>query len=58
MQYNVMYNVGKCKYIVNHHDGIKTHPDGSQFFDCKIFKNKVKLAGFIQSLVDKGYKEV
>jgi hypothetical protein len=58
MQYNVMYNVGKCKYVVNHHDGIKKHPDGSEFFDIAIFSNKVKLNKFIQSLVSKGYKEV
>lgn len=58
MEYSIMTNIGKAKYVVNFHDGIKTHPDGSQFFDIAIFKNKMKLADFIKELVSKGYKEV
>ncbi len=51
------YNVGKAKYVVNYHDGIKTHRDGSQFFDIEIFKNKKKLAKFVAGLVADGYTE-
>jgi len=55
--YNIMYNVGKVKYLVNYHDGVKTHNDGSPFDDIKIFKNKVKMNNFIKELVKQGYKE-
>ena len=27
--YNVMYGIGRAKYVINTHDGISTHPDGS-----------------------------
>ena len=56
-QYNTMYGVGKAKYVVNHHDGEKTHPDGSPFFDIHISKNKVDHENFVKSLDDSGYKK-
>ena len=40
MEYNLRYNIGKAKYVVNFHDGKKTHKDGSKFFDIQIFSNK------------------
>jgi hypothetical protein len=42
-KYNLMFNVGKCKYVVNYHNGIKTHIDVSEFFDIAIFNNKISL---------------
>lgn len=57
MNYNVMYNVGKCKYIVNYHDGLKKHNDGSKFYDIAIFKNKKDLNNFIKELTKNGYEE-
>lgn len=54
--YNTMYGVGKAKYLVNYHDGVKTHNDGSPFFDVTIFKNKIKLAKFIKELKLNGFK--
>ena len=53
--YNIQYNIGKCKYVVNFHDGIKTHKDNSLFYDIAIFTNKVKLTKFIKELTNKGY---
>ncbi len=53
----VQYNIGKCKYVVSFHDGIKTHKDGSKFYDIAIFKNKQKLNSFTNSLKKEGYKE-
>lgn len=50
-----MSNVGKCKYVVNYHDGIKTHGDGSPFFDIQIFRNKRKEQAFVKALVRDGY---
>jgi len=52
-----MYGIGKAKYVVNFHDGIKKHNDGSDFFDIAIFKNKKKLNAFVAELKNKGYVE-
>lgn len=56
--FNIMCNVGKAKYIVNFHDGIKVHQDGSPFYDIKIIKNKKDLKLFTNKLLANGYKEV
>jgi hypothetical protein len=53
--YNEIYMGGKIKYVVNFHDGVKTHKDGSRFFDIAIFKNKIKKAKFIKELLKDGY---
>lgn len=55
-KFNVMYGVGTTKYLVNFHDGIKTHNDGSEFFDVKIFRNRKKFNSFIAELIADGYK--
>jgi hypothetical protein len=54
-KYNLMHNVGKAKYLVSYHDGVKTHKDGSGFFDIKMFKNKKALQLFINELENNGY---
>jgi hypothetical protein len=53
--FNEQENIGKAKYVVNFHDGVKQHKDGSPFFDIKIFTNKKKKAPFIKSLEEQGY---
>jgi hypothetical protein len=53
----VQNNVGNAKYVVNHHDGVKRHPDGSVFLDVTIFKNKEKLSKFLAGLRRNGYSE-
>jgi hypothetical protein len=55
--YYIMHNVGKSKYVLNFHDGVQTHKDGSPFFGINIFKNKKKLKKEINALVALGYKE-
>lgn len=50
-------NIGKAKYVVNYHDGVKTHLDGSPFFDIVIFKNKVKKNRFVSNLYRLGFKK-
>ena len=55
--YYIQNNIGKAKYTVNFHDGIKQHKDKSPFFDVKIFKNKEILDNFIAILKEQGYKE-
>lgn len=53
--FNEEENIGKAKYFVNFHDGVKQHKDGSPFFDIKIFNNKKKKNTFINSLLKQGY---
>lgn len=54
--YNTQENIGKAKYVVNFHDGKKAHPDGSPFYDIRIFRNKKKRDAFIKELKGNGYK--
>lgn len=54
-KYNITQNVGKSKYVVSHHDGVKQHNDGSPFFDIDIFSNKRKMLAFVFLLKSKGY---
>jgi len=55
-RYKEMDNVGTSKYTVSFHDGINKHNDGSDFFDMKIFNNKVEKNKFITDLEKKGYR--
>lgn len=55
--FNVMCNVGEAKYLVSFNDGIKTHKDGSLFFDVKIVSNKKELKAFTDKLLADGYRE-
>lgn len=54
-RYNTMMNVGKAKYVVNFHDGVSTHKDGSPFYGIAIFRNKVANAKFLNELSQQGY---
>ena len=54
----VQTNIGKSKYVVNYHNGEKKHPDGSEFFDIAIFRNKKTLVEFTNSLQSDGYIEL
>ncbi len=56
-KYNWQMNIGKSKYVVNYHDGVKTNKDGSPFYDIRIFKNRPDMDEFIKELSKKGYKE-
>jgi hypothetical protein len=56
-QYYEQSNIGHAKYVVNYHDGIQTHRDGSPFFGIAIFRNKVKKDAFIKNLSAQGYAE-
>lgn len=55
-KYNVMYGVGKVKYLVNTHDGVSTHKDGSPFYGCYCFKNKAEMDKYITTLEQQGYR--
>jgi hypothetical protein len=52
-----MHRIGMAKYVVNYHDGVQTHKDGSPFFGIEIFSNKKKLNKFITQLKKEGYVE-
>lgn len=55
--FNEMRNVGKVKYLINYHDGKKTHDDGSPFFDVATFSNQVERNLFVGALLSQGYLE-
>ncbi len=54
--FNIQFNVGKCKYVINYHNGIKRHPDGSKFFDIDVYSNKKKFELRQKQLLNLGYK--
>jgi hypothetical protein len=56
-RYYERFNVGSTKYVVNFHDGEKTHRDGSEFFDIRLFRNKRVKDAFIKTLKADGYQE-
>ena len=57
-KFKIMFNVGKAKYVINSHDGVKKHKDGSDFFDIDIFKNKKLFNKKINDLKKEGYVEM
>ena len=56
-QLKTIENVGRAKYVVNYHDGNKSHGDGSPFFDIAIFSNKKSRDKFVNELLSQGYVE-
>ena len=54
--YHTTFGIGTAKYVVNFHDGIKRHNDGSRFYDIRIFSNKKEMVKFIKELEKEGYK--
>lgn len=56
-KFNIQEGIGRSKYVVNFHDGVKTHPDGSPFYDIEIFRNQTSLNEFVQELTNDGYVE-
>lgn len=57
-KFRIKNNVGKAKYLVSFHDGVKTHKDGSEFFDIHICKNKTQLKEFLNQLLKQGYTKL
>jgi len=56
-RFNTQTGIGKSKHVLNFHDGVKTHKDGSDFYDIRIFSNAKDLAAFVADLKSKGYVE-
>lgn len=53
--FNIALGIGSAKYVINYHDGVQTHRDGSPFYGIKIFGNKRKANSEINSLLRQGY---
>lgn len=51
-------SIGSSKYVVNYHDGMKSHDDGSPFFDIRILSSKKKLEELKTDLNSCGYVEM
>ena len=47
-QFRINPQIGRAKYSISYHDGIKKHSDGSDFWDIKIFKNKIEFNNAIK----------
>lgn len=56
-KFNLMYNIGRCKYVINYHDGVQTHKDGSEFFGVYTFKNKKLFSQKQKELIKDDYIE-
>jgi hypothetical protein len=54
--FKVNPQIGKAKYSISSHDGVKKNKDGSDFFDIETFKNKVDLEKAIKDYTSKGFK--
>ena len=55
--YYIQYGIGKAKYVVNFHDGIQKHKDGSNFYNIRIFHNKKDMVKFEKGLLRENYRE-
>jgi hypothetical protein len=55
--YYTQHNIGKAKYVINSHNGIDTHPDGSPFFGIHTMGNKKRFEATIKELRKQGYTE-
>jgi hypothetical protein len=53
--FKVNPGIGKAKYSISSHDGVKKHKDGSDFWDIEIFKNKVDLEKGIKKYISNGF---
>lgn len=56
-KYYLMYNIGAVKYVLNFHDGVSTHDDGSEFWDVLLSNNQKVIKRKIAELKAQGYKE-
>lgn len=55
--FRIWENVGKARHVISFHDGVKTHNDGSPFFDVSIFNRKRDANRFVRALKADGYVE-
>jgi hypothetical protein len=55
--YYTQQNVGQVRHTVNYHDGVKTHGDGSPFYDMVTCRTKKSLDKIIRDLQKGGYIE-
>lgn len=53
----LLEKVGKEKYLVYFHEGVKTHQDGSPFYDIQFFSNKKLRNDFCKELKQQGFVE-
>ena len=53
--FRVNPTIGKVKYSISSHDGIKKHNDGSEFWDIETFKCKKDLKRGIETYVKNNY---
>ena len=52
-RYKINPQIGRSKYSISSHDGVKTHKDGSPFWDIEIFRNKVEFNKGVKKYANK-----
>ena len=52
-----LLTIRRAMHTVSWHDGVKTHPDGSDFFDIKIHSNQREMNTHAKELRRAGYVE-
>lgn len=55
-EFQVNAQIGRTRYSVSFHDGVKRHNDGSRFFDLRTFKTKMAMNDFVSDLTKQGYR--
>lgn len=55
--YHTLQMAPRGRHVVSFHDGVKTHPDGSPFYDIRIFGRKRDAERFERELKAMGYTE-
>lgn len=54
-QFTVNPQIGHAKYSISSQDGVKTHKDGSLFWDIELFGNKLNLIKGIKQYENNGF---
>lgn len=52
-----LMKLGRASHVVSFHDGVKTHRDGSPFYDIQVFRNEQKARNLLAKLLAEGYEE-
>lgn len=45
------------QHVVSYHDGVKTHKDGSPFYDGRVYKRIETARRFLRKLLTEGYSD-
>ena len=58
MKYKVNPQIGMVKHSISFWDGVKTHKDGSEFWELRTFPSAKEKQKFEDKLIIEGYEPV